>query len=69
MRNLSVHDRWKLADILSTSEDLKEDPVFPVMVWYGIEQLIKDDPAKALQLAKRSKLTTLTEWIPRRLAE
>ena len=69
MRNLSDHDRWKLADILSTSEDLKEDPVFPLMVWYGIEQLIKDDPAKALQLAKRSKLTTLTEWIPRRLAE
>jgi len=69
MRNLSDHDRWKLADILSTSEDLKEDPVFPLMVWYGIEQLIKDDPAKALQLAKRSKLTTLVEWIPRRLAE
>ena len=69
MRNLSEHDRWKLAEILSTSEDLKQDPVFPLMVWYGIEQLIKDDPAKALQLAKRSQLTTLTEWIPRRLAE
>ena len=69
MRNLSEQDRWKLAEILSGSQDLKNDPVFPLMVWYGIEQLIKGDAGKALGLAKRSKLTTLTEWIPRRLAE
>ena len=69
MRNLSASDRWKVAEILSASEDLREDPVFPLMVWYGIEELVKSDPAKALQLAKSSKLQTLTEWIPRRLAE
>jgi hypothetical protein len=69
MRNLAEQDRWKLAEILSASEDLKGDPVFPLMVWYGIEELVKSDPAKALQLAKSSKLQTLTEWIPRRLAE
>ena len=69
MRNLSEQDRWKLAGILSSSNDLKEDPVFPLMVWYGIEGQVKSDPAKALQLAKTSKLQTLTEWIPRRLAE
>ena len=69
MRNLSEQDRWKLAGILSSSNDLKEDPVFPLMVWYGIEGQVKSDPARALQLAKTSKLKTLTEWIPRRLAE
>ena len=69
MRNLSEQDRWKLTEILSGSEDLKYDPVFPLMVWYGIEELIKDDLERSLRLAKTSKLRTLTEWIPRRLAE
>jgi hypothetical protein len=69
MRNLSEQDRWKLAEILATSGDLEKDPVFPLMVWYGIEGLVKGDPSKALLLAKTSKLQTLTEWIPRRLAE
>ena len=69
MRNLSEQDRWKLTEVLSESEDLKSDPVFPLMVWYGIEELIKDDLERSLRLAKRSKLHTLTEWIPRRLAE
>ena len=69
MRNLSEQDRWKLAGILATSSDLEKDPVFPLMVWYGIEGLVKSDPARSLQLAKTSKLRTLTEWIPRRLAE
>ena len=69
MRNLSEQDRWKLTEILSGSQDLESDPVFPLMVWYGIEELIKGDPARSLRLAKRSKLKTLTEWIPRRIAE
>jgi putative membrane-bound dehydrogenase-like protein len=69
MRNLSEQDRWKLAEILSSSSDLEKDPVFPLMVWYGIESQVKSDPTRALQLAKTSKLWTLTEWIPRRLAE
>ena len=69
MRNLAEQDRWKLAEILSASEDLKGDPVFPLMIWYGIEELIKSSAKKSLQLAKSSKLRTLTEWIPRRLAE
>jgi hypothetical protein len=69
LRNLSEADRWKLVKILSTSEDLRDDPVFPLMVWYGIEELVKTEPARSLKLAKSSKLKTLTEWIPRRLTE
>ena len=51
MRNLSEQDRWKLTEILSGSQDLESDPVFPLMVWYGIEELIKGDPARSLKLA------------------
>lgn len=69
LRNLSEPARWKLVRILSTFEDLRDDPVFPLMVWYGIEELVKAEPARSLELAKTSKLKTLTEWIPRRLTE
>ena len=69
MRNLSASERWKMAETLSRSSDLSKDPVYPLMVWYGIEQLVKNEPARALQLAKNSKLETIREWIPRRLAE
>lgn len=69
MRNLSDSERWKMAETLSRSSDLAKDPVYPLMVWYGIEQQVKNEPARALQLAKNSKLETIREWIPRRLAE
>jgi putative membrane-bound dehydrogenase-like protein len=69
MRNLSEQDRWTLSEILVAAENLKNDPVYPLMVWYGLEELVNNNPQRALQLATQSKLQTISEWIPRRLAE
>jgi putative membrane-bound dehydrogenase-like protein len=69
MRNLSEQDRWTLSEILVKAENLTNDPIYPLMVWYGLEELVNNNPQRALKLATQSKLQTISEWIPRRLAE
>lgn len=58
--------RWKLAEALvAHSEDIT-DHNLPKMIWYGVEPLVKLNPAKALELASRSKIPMVTNFIARR---
>jgi putative heme-binding domain-containing protein len=53
--------------LLKHGED-KDDPMIPLLIWYGIESVVAADPAVGLQLAKVSKIPKVTEFIYRRLA-
>ncbi len=53
--------------LLSHSEDA-EDPMIPLLIWYGIEPLVAADPAAGMQLAKVSKIPKVTGFIYRRLS-
>jgi putative membrane-bound dehydrogenase-like protein len=53
--------------LLSHPED-KDDPMIPLLIWYGIEPLVAADPSAALQLAKASKMPKVTGFIYRRLS-
>ena len=69
LQRLPMKARLPVAQgLVSHAEDLK-DPNLPLMIWYGIEAAVPDQPAQALQLAGQTKLPLVRELIARRLAE
>lgn len=60
--------RWSIAEgLLSHAEDA-DDHNLPLMYWYGIEPLVAADPARALELANKSKIPKVSAFILRRAA-
>lgn len=55
------------ASLLKHGED-KDDPMIPLLIWYGIEPLVGADPKVGLEFARVSKLPKVTEFIYRRLS-
>ncbi len=53
--------------LLAHGED-KDDPMIPLLIWYGIEPIVGADPKIGLELARVSKLPKVTEFIYRRLS-
>ncbi len=45
-----------------------EDHNLPVMVWYGVEPLVADNPVQAIELALKTEIPTLRRFILRRAA-
>ena len=60
--------KWQLATQLASKEAFVEDPVLPLMIWYGIEPAVVGNPAKALELVRATQMPKLRQFIPRRLA-
>ncbi len=64
-----VHSqRTSLATALLKHGEDKDDPMIPLLIWYGIEPLVAADPAAGMRLAKASKLEKVTGFIYRRLS-
>jgi putative membrane-bound dehydrogenase-like protein len=69
LQTIPTPDRWELAEGLASRSELADDPVLPLMVWYGIEAAVPDDPSRAVRLAESSRMPLLTRSIARRLTE
>ncbi|MBX3240006.1 MAG: PmoA family protein [Chitinophagaceae bacterium] len=60
---------WKtIAGLLKHEEDIK-DHNLPKMIWYALEPLAKDDPARALQLAADSRIPLISRFVARRAVD
>lgn len=69
LTTLPVEKRWGgIQQLIGYSEDAK-DHNLPQMIWYAIEPCVAKDPAKALELAAKSKIPLVTQNIARRLSE
>jgi hypothetical protein len=60
--------RKDLATALLKHGEDKDDPMIPLLIWYGIEPVVAADPAVGMQLAKVSKMPKVTGFIYRRLS-
>lgn len=60
-------DRFAIASAISSHAEFAADPVLPLMVWYGLEPVVVNDPASALKLAGETKFPKLRQFIARRL--
>jgi putative membrane-bound dehydrogenase-like protein len=69
LQALPVADLWLLAERLAAQRAWASDPVFPLMLWYGIEPAVPENPAQAVKLAASCQIPLVTQFIARRLAE
>lgn len=69
LQRMGLAGRWELGAALAQRSDLAADPVFPLMLWYGLEPAVPEDPQRAVALAAASRIPLLTQFIARRLTE
>ncbi|MBC8325274.1 MAG: hypothetical protein H8E27_06575 [Verrucomicrobia subdivision 3 bacterium] len=65
---LPLKERWPLAHALVSQDTFAEDPVFPLLVWYGINPAVTENRTAALKLVAQCKLPKVRQFIARRLA-
>ncbi len=68
LQRIPTVQRQPLATALLAHGEDKDDPMIPLLIWYGIEPLVGSDPKVGLELARVSKLPKVTEFIYRRLS-
>ncbi|MDZ4402188.1 PVC-type heme-binding CxxCH protein [Prosthecobacter sp.] len=68
LQRIPQDQRKDLATALLKHGEDKDDPMIPLLIWYGIEPLVAADPGVGMQLAKVSKLEKVTGFIYRRLS-
>ena len=68
LQRLPHAQRWTIAGTLASRPEDNTDANIPLMVWYGVEPLIHDDPAKFMALTVASKLPTVRRHGARRMA-
>lgn len=67
LQRLPIDQRQPLATALLQRGEDKDDPMIPLLIWYGIEPLVGADAEVGLELARVSKLPKVTQFIYRRL--
>lgn len=67
LQQLPNGDRWELAETLASKDQFSTDPVYPLMVWYGVEPAVAEYPTQAVSLAATSELPLVREHIARRI--
>ncbi len=68
LQRAPVEDRWGIASALAGRAEDAEDHNLPLMLWYGVEPLVPEDPQRAIELAKTSQIPQLRRFIIRRAA-
>ncbi len=69
MQRIPMSNRWALAEELSTFKADADDPNIPLMLWFATEPLVANNPDKALALADKSQIPSLSQNIARRLID
>ena len=68
LQQLPLEDRWPLANALVSQDTFAKDPVFPLLVWYGINPAATENHNAALKLVAQCKIPKVRQFIARRLA-
>ena len=67
MQRLQTADRWPIAAALSSRDEFANDRELPLMIWYGIEPAVVQQPAQAVELVYSSKIPQVRQNVARRL--
>lgn len=68
LQRLPLGQREALAGPLLRRDEWKTDRVYPLMAWYGVEELVGRDGEAALRLVRESRLPKVSRFIARRIA-
>ncbi len=68
LQRMLLDERWELAEALLAHGEDASDANIPLLLWYGIEPLVGQEPRRALELARGAALPEIAGWIWRRAA-
>lgn len=68
LQRLPNKSRWGIATALASHGEDAGDHNLPLMLWYGTEPLVADNPEQAIELALKTKIPLLRSFIFRRAA-
>lgn len=68
LQRLPFERRWDIATALAAHSEDAADAYLPLMIWYGIEPLSPADPKRAAELASKSRIPLVRQYLARRLA-
>ncbi|HEY7315439.1 MAG TPA: PVC-type heme-binding CxxCH protein [Gemmataceae bacterium] len=68
LQRLPHSGRWAIAEALAGHAEDATDDNLPLMIWYGIEPLVSDDPGRAAKLLVKCKIPLVRQYIARRIA-
>jgi putative membrane-bound dehydrogenase-like protein len=60
---------WQISEGLALHGEDSEDHNLPKMIWFGLEGLVKENPARAMALAHQTKIPLISNYISRRLVD
>ncbi|MCP9745174.1 PVC-type heme-binding CxxCH protein [Lacihabitans sp. CS3-21] len=60
---------WQISEGLALHGEDAEDHNLPKMIWFGLEGLVKENPARAMALAHQAKIPLISNYISRRLVD
>jgi len=60
--------RWPILEQLVQHGDDATDQNLPLMIWYGLEPLVEQDPQRAISLIQQAKLPSIQQFVTRRAA-
>jgi hypothetical protein len=68
-QRLSLADRWQLISALASHAEDADDHNLPLLIWYALEPLAEQDPARTLAIAQTAKMPNLLSHTIRRIAD
>lgn len=68
LQRLPHEDRWPIAEALAAHAEDNSDANIPLMLWYGVEPLVHDDPVRFVKLAETSRMSVIRRHVARRVA-
>ena len=69
LQRLAHAKRWSIIDALVQHEEDATDHNIPMLLWLGIEPLVAEEPERALEVARVSRIPKITEYVGRRLVD
>ncbi len=69
LHRLDHQARWPIAGELILHGEDSSDHNLPKMIWFGMEPLVAENPNRALELASKSELPMLAQFIARRTVD
>ncbi|MEQ8683197.1 MAG: PmoA family protein [Cyclobacteriaceae bacterium] len=69
LQRISHNQRWDLALALSKRKEDVGDHNIPHLLWFGIEPLIMDDPARYLTIATETEIPMISQYMSRRMVD
>lgn len=67
LQKMPTDRRWPIALAIADRSEFADDPVLPLMLWYGIEPAVPTDPDRSAELAADHPFGSLSRFIARRL--